>query len=120
MKQIMTFNINGQKYVEAVEPGTTLLDFLREQLHLTGAKKGCNDCHYSRFLSSYPRQWTAVRVEHLRISRSPDSRLSQIRQPSQITPMAGNIPRLTQTLTVAAPSVICTRFPILPNFVSGH
>lgn len=43
MKQIMTFNINGQKYVEAVEPGTTLLDFLREQLHLTGAKKGCND-----------------------------------------------------------------------------
>ena len=43
MKQIMTFNINGQKYVEAVEPGTTLLDLLREQLQLTGAKKGCND-----------------------------------------------------------------------------
>lgn len=43
MKQIMTFNINGQKYVEAVEPGTTLLDLLREQLNLTGAKKGCND-----------------------------------------------------------------------------
>ncbi len=43
MKQIMTFHINGQKYVEAVSPGTTLLDLLREQLGLTGAKKGCND-----------------------------------------------------------------------------
>ena len=43
MKQIMTFRVNGQSYVEAVEPGTTLLDLLREQLHLTGAKKGCND-----------------------------------------------------------------------------
>lgn len=43
MKQIMTFHINGQKYVEAVSPGTTLLDLLREQLGLTGAKRGCND-----------------------------------------------------------------------------
>lgn len=43
MKQLMTFKINGQKYIEAVEPGTTLIDLLREQLHLTGAKKGCND-----------------------------------------------------------------------------
>ena len=43
MKQIMSFRINGQHYVEAVEPGTTLLDLLREQLQLTGAKKGCND-----------------------------------------------------------------------------
>ena len=43
MKQIMTFHINGQKYVEAVSPGTTLLDLLRDQLGLTGAKKGCND-----------------------------------------------------------------------------
>ena len=43
MKQIMTFHINGQNYVEAVSPGTTLLDLLREQLQLTGAKKGCND-----------------------------------------------------------------------------
>ena len=43
MKQIMTFHINGQKYVEAVSPGTTLLDLLREHLGLTGAKKGCND-----------------------------------------------------------------------------
>lgn len=43
MKQIMHFHINGQYYEEAVEPGTTLLDFLREQLLLTGAKKGCDD-----------------------------------------------------------------------------
>ncbi len=43
MKQLMSFNINGHKYVEAVAPGTTLANFLREQMLLTGTKKGCDD-----------------------------------------------------------------------------
>jgi xanthine dehydrogenase YagT iron-sulfur-binding subunit len=34
--------VNGQPRTIAVEPRTTLLDALREQLHLTGTKKGCD------------------------------------------------------------------------------
>jgi xanthine dehydrogenase YagT iron-sulfur-binding subunit len=34
--------INGKKYKLSVEPRTTLLDLLREQLNLTGTKKGCD------------------------------------------------------------------------------
>jgi xanthine dehydrogenase YagT iron-sulfur-binding subunit len=34
--------INGKAYTMNVEPRVTLLDFLREQLHLTGSKKGCD------------------------------------------------------------------------------
>ena len=38
--------INGQVCTVAVEPDETLLDVLRDKLHLTGTKKGCNvgDC----------------------------------------------------------------------------
>lgn len=43
MKELMVFNVNGQTYECAVAPNTTLVDFLREDLGLTGAKKGCND-----------------------------------------------------------------------------
>lgn len=35
-------NVNGAEYSLQVEPRTTLLDALREQLHLTGTKKGCD------------------------------------------------------------------------------
>jgi aerobic-type carbon monoxide dehydrogenase small subunit (CoxS/CutS family) len=34
--------INGRGYALTVEPRRTLLDALREDLHLTGAKPGCN------------------------------------------------------------------------------
>jgi len=34
--------INGQQHSLAVDPRTTLLDALREHLHLTGSKKGCD------------------------------------------------------------------------------
>jgi xanthine dehydrogenase YagT iron-sulfur-binding subunit len=37
-----TLKINGQEYALEVDPRTTLLDALREQLHLTGSKKGCD------------------------------------------------------------------------------
>src|SRR4030042_7042646 len=33
---------NGEEVVEWVEPRRTLLDFLREDLNLTGPKKGCD------------------------------------------------------------------------------
>ena len=34
--------INGKEYALDVDPRTTLLDALRERLHLTGSKKGCD------------------------------------------------------------------------------
>ncbi|WP_407294977.1 (2Fe-2S)-binding protein [Stutzerimonas zhaodongensis] len=38
----ITLNLNGQSRDIEVYPWTTLLDLLREQLHLTGTKKGCD------------------------------------------------------------------------------
>jgi xanthine dehydrogenase YagT iron-sulfur-binding subunit len=38
----VTATVNGQPRTIAVEPRTTLLDALREQLRLTGTKKGCD------------------------------------------------------------------------------
>lgn len=38
----LTVEVNGRPYSLSVEPRVTLLDFLREQLHLTGTKKGCD------------------------------------------------------------------------------
>ena len=38
----LSLKVNGVKHKVAVEPRATLLDFLREQLHLTGTKKGCD------------------------------------------------------------------------------
>jgi len=36
------FKINGKDYALDIDPRTTLLDALRERLHLTGSKKGCD------------------------------------------------------------------------------
>ena len=38
----LKLEVNGVKHKLAVEPRTTLLDFLREELNLTGTKKGCD------------------------------------------------------------------------------
>ncbi|GGN50546.1 oxidoreductase [Streptomyces albiflavescens] len=38
----ITLSINGEKYTLSVDHRTTLLDALREQLDLTGTKKGCD------------------------------------------------------------------------------
>ncbi|MGI4734056.1 MAG: (2Fe-2S)-binding protein [Janthinobacterium lividum] len=38
----LSLKVNGIKHKLTVEPRTTLLDLLREQLHLTGTKKGCD------------------------------------------------------------------------------
>ena len=37
-----TLQVNGKSYPIQVEPRTSLLDFLRESLGLTGSKKGCD------------------------------------------------------------------------------
>ena len=38
----VNFKINGRDYALDIDPRTTLLDALRERLHLTGSKKGCD------------------------------------------------------------------------------
>ena len=38
----MNLKINGKDYALDVDPRVTLLDALRERLHLTGSKKGCD------------------------------------------------------------------------------
>ena len=46
MKKSITLTVNGQDYRMELEPQTTLLEILRENLHLTGTKEGCGvgDC----------------------------------------------------------------------------
>jgi xanthine dehydrogenase YagT iron-sulfur-binding subunit len=41
-KILLQFEVNGVKHNLSVEPRVTLLDLLREELHLTGTKKGCD------------------------------------------------------------------------------
>lgn len=38
----VTLSVNGKKHALRIDPRTTLLDCLREHLHLTGSKKGCD------------------------------------------------------------------------------
>jgi len=42
MKTVITLSVNGELHDVAVEPNRTLLDVLREDLALTGSKKGCD------------------------------------------------------------------------------
>jgi len=46
MKSIIELTINGHHYELAVKDNITLLDLLREELHYTGTKRGCDigDC----------------------------------------------------------------------------
>ena len=43
LKQLITLRINGESYEVAIEPRRTLLEVLRENLGLTGTKKGCEE-----------------------------------------------------------------------------
>lgn len=46
MKHLIKLTVNGDEYEVAVEPNRSLLDVLRDDLELTGTKKGCEtgDC----------------------------------------------------------------------------
>lgn len=43
MERIIRLNINNQDYDVIARPSESLLDLLRNKLHLTGTKKGCNE-----------------------------------------------------------------------------
>lgn len=42
MKQLLQLKVNGEDYEVYAEPWKTLVEVLREELGLTGAKEGCN------------------------------------------------------------------------------
>ncbi len=41
-KQTLKIEVNGKLHQLSLEPRVTLLDMLREEMHLTGSKKGCD------------------------------------------------------------------------------
>ena len=43
MKTKINFICNDSEIETSIHPGTTLLDFIRKQLHLTGTKEGCRE-----------------------------------------------------------------------------
>ncbi len=43
MKRVVQITVNGMERTIPVEPFYSLLDMLRDELHLTGAKKGCDE-----------------------------------------------------------------------------
>ncbi len=43
MKQLIELRVNGEIYEIAVQPWRTLLEVLREDIGLTGAKRGCDE-----------------------------------------------------------------------------
>ena len=42
-KELIELKVNGRRQELAVEPSKLLLDVLREDLELTGSKRGCDD-----------------------------------------------------------------------------
>lgn len=45
-KKMLSLTVNGELYQHTIKPNLTLLDFIRDELRLTGTKKGCEtgDC----------------------------------------------------------------------------
>ena len=54
-KTPVQLEINGKPYKVLVDPGVSLLDMLRENVGLTGTKKGCDPVSYTH-LDVYKRQ----------------------------------------------------------------
>ena len=42
-KELIELRVNGRSHEIAIEPNALLLDVLRQQLQLTGSKRGCDD-----------------------------------------------------------------------------
>lgn len=42
-KRVVSLNVNGEEYEVAVAPNQTLVEILRDNLHLTGTKEGCGE-----------------------------------------------------------------------------
>lgn len=40
---VLEFELNNKKYIKEVDPSVRLLDFLRDEMGLTGTKEGCSE-----------------------------------------------------------------------------
>ena len=60
-KQLITLTVNGDEHELAVAPCQTLLEVLRDDLGLTGTKRGCTagSCGVCR-VTSQPRAWRVM------------------------------------------------------------
>ncbi|MCD8162446.1 MAG: (2Fe-2S)-binding protein [Synergistaceae bacterium] len=43
MKRIINFKLNGENVEELVADNITMVDFLRQKMHMTGTKRGCEE-----------------------------------------------------------------------------
>ena len=43
MKRIIKFKLNGEDIEELVQDNITMVDILRQQMHMTGTKRGCEE-----------------------------------------------------------------------------
>ena len=43
MKRIIKFKLNGEDVEELEQDNITMVDFLRQQMHMTGTKRGCEE-----------------------------------------------------------------------------
>jgi xanthine dehydrogenase YagT iron-sulfur-binding subunit len=70
-KRPLRLQINGKAYALEAEPRTTLLDLLREQLHLTGTKKGCDhgQCGACTVLVDGRRVLSCLSLAHMQDGR---------------------------------------------------
>ena len=70
MAESIQFTLNGAPQTAVIEPADKIIDVLREQLNLTGTKRGCDDgtcgaCtivldgEARKACLSRPRSWTA-------------------------------------------------------------
>ena len=88
MKYPITLNVNGVAYPVDVDPHTSLLDTVREQLGLTGSKEGCDDseCGACMMLARRPAD------ERLLLPGDPGRRARRSR-PSRASPTAATCRR---------------------------
>ena len=60
----LTLTVNGQTVNRAVQPATLLVNFLREELRLTGTHLGCGKCPGESFLTDVKGQGRTERAQN--------------------------------------------------------
>ncbi|MCP4246273.1 MAG: 2Fe-2S iron-sulfur cluster binding domain-containing protein, partial [bacterium] len=85
---LQQLEVNDQIFNVAVESGETLLDVLREKLHLTGTKKGCNVGDCGACAAAAAGLHTLARLVVARDSRGrPVTTIEGLAQNGELTPI---------------------------------
>ena len=109
----VTLRVNGKKYDLQIDPRTTLLDCLREHLHLTGSKKGCDhgQCGACTVHINGRRQLSCLSLAALR-EGDEITTIEGIGQPEKMHPM--------QTAFVEFDAYQCGLLHLRPDHVGGR